>query len=68
MGRLEEAIAAYLELLQRQPRMAQTRANLGEAYAEQGKKQLAIDAYRAALELDSTMESARIALRELRAD
>ncbi|MEM7263312.1 MAG: serine hydrolase [Planctomycetota bacterium] len=66
-GRTEEAILLFRFNTQAHPEVANTWDSLGEAYAQTGRVELAIENYRRALALDSDSATARTALEQLQA-
>jgi CubicO group peptidase (beta-lactamase class C family) len=66
--RLQDAIAIFKLNVEMFPRSANVYDSLGEAYMNDGKKELAITNYEKALELDKTMTSAQSALKKLRGE
>lgn len=66
--RLNDAIAIFQLNVEMFPKSANVYDSLGEAYMNDGKKDLAIANYEKALELDKTMTSAQTALKKLRGE
>jgi tetratricopeptide (TPR) repeat protein len=65
-GRLDQAIEVFRLNVSAFPRSPNAFDSLGEAYRTRGDRDLAIQSYEKALELDPGMRSATEALRELR--
>jgi Flp pilus assembly protein TadD len=65
--RFLEAIRVFRLAVDAAPQSPNVHDSLGEAYAAAGEKEAAIRAYETALALDPKMESAREALKKLRA-
>jgi superkiller protein 3 len=49
---VDEAVTAYQQAIQANPKLALAYNNLGAAYERQGKRSQAIDEYRRALQID----------------
>lgn len=65
LDRMEEAIAVYQEAVRNYPHSSPAYTDLAGIYAKKGEKDLAIQNYRKALELDPKSETAKKALEKL---
>ncbi len=66
-GKIDEASAYYLEIVQLQPQNADIRNMLGMLYARSGKNELAIEQFQRALKIDASHQGAQSNLQRMRA-
>lgn len=66
MGRLDEAIKQYRKALARQPDLAITHFNLGDAYLRRGNHNRAVQAFQSALAMQPDFPEAEKVLKTLR--
>lgn len=66
-GKIDEAVAYYVEVVQLEPQNADLRNMLGTLYARSGKNELAIDQFQRALKIDAFHEGAQSNLRRMQA-
>jgi arylsulfatase A-like enzyme/Tfp pilus assembly protein PilF len=67
-NRLDEAVTAFNDVLQRDPEFAIAHLNLGRAYVRQNKREQAAARFREALRLEPELAEAHVSLGDLLAD